>query len=375
MASIIAVGKKFRAQVRRSGQPTLTKTFDSEAAATKWAEQQETAISEGNKVGSTGKTGVTLGEAIDKYVKEEATDCRTTKNVLQSLKKGMGPKLLLSKIADEHIVQYIKGKEFAPATAAVHFAFLSSVLKMAKFGWKYQVPDILTEARERLKVLGLIGKSKERDRRPTQQEIDMLLAYEWQTEMPMSDLIQFAIATAMRQAEIVRIKHATYKITEKTTVITDRKHPKKKMGNHKIVPLLDEAIEIIKRQVKHPFNDNIFPFCAGTIGEQFRKACKALGIVDLHFHDLRHEGTSRLFEMGYQIEEVQMFTGHEDWKMLKRYTHLKPQNIRRFEAPKQETKEEVKPELEAMIMDAATLEQFKMFQAMQAMMKAQAKAA
>lgn len=50
--------------------------------------------------------------------------------------------------------------------------------------------------------------------------------------------------------------------------------------------------------------------------------------MDLRFHDLRDEATSRLFERGYQIHEVAQFTLHESWNELKRYTHLRPENVR-----------------------------------------------
>ena len=62
----------------------------------------------------------------------------------------------------------------------------------------------------------------------------------------------------------------------------------------------------------------------------FTRACQALRIDDLHFHDLRHEGTSRLFEAGFRIEQVSLVTGHKDWKMLRRYTHLKPESLHDF---------------------------------------------
>ncbi|WP_292408411.1 hypothetical protein [Mesorhizobium sp.] len=42
---------------------------------------------------------------------------------------------------------------------------------------------------------------------------------------------------------------------------------------------------------------------------------------------MRHEGTSRLFEAGFTIEQVALVTGHKDWKMLKRYTHLKLETL------------------------------------------------
>ena len=51
------------------------------------------------------------------------------------------------------------------------------------------------------------------------------------------------------------------------------------------------------------------------------------GITDLHFHDLRHEAISRLFEKGLQIHEVARISGHRDWKQLKRYTQLTAKSL------------------------------------------------
>ena len=56
-------------------------------------------------------------------------------------------------------------------------------------------------------------------------------------------------------------------------------------------------------------------------------ACRKLGIENLRFHDLRHEATSRLFERGYEIHEVQQFTLHSSSQHLLRYTHLRPERI------------------------------------------------
>lgn len=386
MASVIQIGNKFRAQVRRTGQPTLTKTFpnketpcktleDAEKAANKWAALQENDIDAGKQVGIHGRTGMTVGETIDRYLSEKKDIAFTYVYALRSIKAAIG-KRFLSKLTSQEVVDYIKNKGCGPATAAFHFACLSSVLSMAKIGWEYHVPEILQKARDRLTFLKLIGKSEERDRRPTPAEIKLLLEFDYGGKLPMPDIISFAIASAMRQAEITRIKHETFDDGHKTVVITDRKHPKKKKGNHKIVPLLDEAIEIINRQPKVEGNDNIFPFPAAYISEVFTETCKTIGISNLHFHDLRHEGTSRLFEMGYQIHEVAMFTGHEDWKSLKRYTQLKAKDIRRLEAPKIEP---LKPEPakidnskiqpHAVEIDMADFEEFKQFQRMKKMME------
>ena len=80
-------------------------------------------------------------------------------------------------------------------------------------------------------------------------------------------------------------------------------------------------------------SDRIFPYNSKTVGGYFARACKFLGIVDLHFPDPRHEATSALFERGYQIHEVALVTLHDSWDTLKRYTNLKPENLREIGKP------------------------------------------
>lgn len=72
---------------------------------------------------------------------------------------------------------------------------------------------------------------------------------------------------------------------------------------------------------------NIFPYDSRSVGAAFRRGCSEVSIKDLHFHDLRHEGTSRLIESGFAIEQVSLVAGHKDWKMLHRYTHIRPEAL------------------------------------------------
>lgn len=89
--------------------------------------------------------------------------------------------------------------------------------------------------------------------------------------------------------------------------------------------LTDDALQIILRQPRT--GELIFPYKTDAISSSFTRSCAILGIKDLHFHDLRHEATSRLFEAGYQIHEVAQFTLHESWTELKRYTQLRPEKL------------------------------------------------
>ena len=71
----------------------------------------------------------------------------------------------------------------------------------------------------------------------------------------------------------------------------------------------------------------IFKVNRWTEWNRFTRLKEQCGIEDLRFHDLRHEATSRLFEKGLNTMEVASITGHEDLKMLKRYTHLRAEDL------------------------------------------------
>lgn len=198
-------------------------------------------------------------------------------------------------------------------------------------------------ARIALKRLGLVGKSNERDRRPTDDELEKLFNEFDGNErltIPMSRIVKFAIATAMRQEEICRVTWDDLNTRTKMLMIRDRKDPREKKGNDQRIPLLSvsgyDALALIEeqRELRTNTEDRIFPFNHRSAGTAFRRACQDLKIEDLHFHDLRHEGTSRLFEAGFAIEQVSLVTGHKDWKMLRRYTHLKPEALHAIAATK-----------------------------------------
>ena len=73
----------------------------------------------------------------------------------------------------------------------------------------------------------------------------------------------------------------------------------------------------------------VFDYKPRGLSGEFLKLCRRKGIDNLHFHDLRHEATSRLFEKGLNPVEVATITGHKDPRMLMRYTHLRAEDLAR----------------------------------------------
>jgi len=110
-------------------------------------------------------------------------------------------------------------------------------------------------------------------------------------------------------------------LDEDRILVRDMKHPGDKKGNNVYCELTPEALAIVKSMPRD--EERIFPHSTDAISAAFTRACRILGIEDLRFHDLRHEGISRLFEMGRTIPQVAAVSGHRSWTSLKRYTHIR----------------------------------------------------
>jgi integrase len=148
--------------------------------------------------------------------------------------------------------------------------------------------------------LGVSSKSRERDRRPTLDELDKLMEHfgarlkRRPSSVPMQQIIAFAIFSTRRQEEITRIGWVNLDTEGSRVLVRDMKNPGEKIGNDTWCDLPPEALQIILSMPRT--SDEIFPYSTDAIGAAFTRAVQFLEIDDLHFHDLRHDGVSRLFE-------------------------------------------------------------------------------
>ena len=161
----------------------------------------------------------------------------------------------------ERLIQFgrDRAKEGAgPVTLSIDIGYVKTILSHAAAVHGVQLTtEPVDLARIALSRLGLIGRGVERDRRPTQDEIDRIIAAfdsNLRQAIPVGRIIRFAIATAMRQEEIGRIEWEDYDPVQKMLLIRDRKDPRRKSGNNQRIPLLDvsgyDAIQIIEEQQK-----------------------------------------------------------------------------------------------------------------------------
>ena len=327
-------------RIKRDGEiiHRESKTFDRRGQAKAWAESREKRFTKESPVAKRPQRAkqATLRSVLQEY-REEVSEVRpmgrSKTSHIRFLEKCEFARMTACEIKSSDIIAHVRSRRQSgagPSTANNDIVWLRVILRYARAAWDLPFDlAVIDDASEVLKAEKLISKAKSRSRRPTADELDGLTEIferrdKRRSNIPMNDIMWFAIHSARRQAEITDVLFSDNDEESQTGAVRNLKHPTERdqIRRFKYTP---EAWEIVCRQVHD--NHRIFPYEPRSIGSAFRQACKLLDIRDLHFHDLRHEATSRLFEAGYSIVEVQQFTLHDSWGTLSRYTHLRPEQV------------------------------------------------
>lgn len=329
-----STGYQAQILIKRDGkiQHRETKTFDRRQAAAAWLEGREGDLTKPGAIERAKASDPPLSAAIDRYTAEAIKEIgRTKAQVLRAIKGYPLAAIPCARITSVDIVAFAKAKldeGVKPQTVANYLSHLAGLFSVAGPAWGYRLDrDAMSDAQKVAARVGLISKAGQRDRRPTLDELDRMMTHIGERRavrpyaIPMQKIIAFAIFSTRRQEEITRIAWKDLDHEGKRVLVRDMKNPGEKIGNHVWCDLPDPALAVITSMPR--VAEEIFPFAADTISASFTRMCQFLAIEDLHFHDLRHDGVSRLFEMGKTIPHVAAVSGHRSWPSLKRYTHLR----------------------------------------------------
>jgi integrase len=316
------------------------RTFHDVKTAKAWIRQRETELDNPKAFKAATQGARTLGDAISRYIEEHGAEIGRTKSAcLATIQRHSIAFMSCVDIGSTDIVAFARTIGSATglanpgaSTIGNYLSHLASVFAIAKKGWGYPLdPEAMSDALFVLRKQRAVTKSEKRDRRPALDELNAVLDHFEERQRrapssaPMVDIMLFALFSTRRQEEITRIKWADFEPSTNKhparVLVRDMKNPGAKKGNDIWCELPVEAEAIIKRR---PRNDGcIFPYGVDGISAAFTRACKLLDIHDLRFHDLRHEGVSRLFELGWDIPHVALVSGHRSWSSLQRYAHLR----------------------------------------------------
>lgn len=324
MASIQRRGKYWRAQVRRKGWEAQARSFDTRGSAEAWARQVEAEMDQGSFVSRGEAERTTLREAFIRYSKEVTPTKKPSTAMSEHQKIG---RWLDDPLAVRVLVN-IRGQDVASwrdarlaegygaNTVRLWLALLSHLYTVARKEWGM---ESLTNPV--LAVRKPSTEGTERSRRLEEGEEERLMAAAKEYSREMAIIVSLAIETAMRRSELANARWNHLDKDRKTLHLPVTKN---KTSRH--VPLSTKARAAIA-SLPRKIDGKLFSYSADGISQAFAEICKRAGIDDLHFHDLRHEATSRFFEKGLDTMEVASITGHKSLQMLRRYTHLRAHNL------------------------------------------------
>lgn len=327
MATIQRRGKYWRAQVRRRGWGTQSRSFDKRGEAEAWARQVESEMDRGTYISRSEAERTTLYEALTRYEREISPSKRSTTaycepSKIKRWKEDPLSKRALAFIRSADIAAWRDARTnegYAANTVRIWLALLSHVYTIARKEWGMEslVNPVLS-----IRKPSLVGTARER--RLVGDEEARILAEARRIDPELEVILILAIETGMRRGELANAKWED--LNENLTVLTVplSSSAANKQGRH--IPLSNRAREAILT-LNHKKTGKLFTYKVDCISKGFEATYKNLGIKGLRLHDLRHEAASRFFEKGLDTMEVASITGHKTLQMLRRYTHLKAENL------------------------------------------------
>ena len=324
--------------VYQESQTFGSKEFDNpKVAAQKWAKRREVELDDEQpwRIKSDAHS-LSVSEALVRYVQELEAGAgigRTKRScMLKMARYELFLSLKLSELSSADVMTFLRDRSsegISGATVAQDAIYLKVLAEYASIAWGVEADLVgVDNALKMAARVGLVARATKRDRRPTLEELDLILSYfsrEYGVRgsrgvIPMQTIILFLLFSARRVGEAMRIRWSDLDEKNQRVLVRDMKHPRKKKGNDVWVYLPDRAFQLLMDQKRE--GDVIFPYDERSVSAAFRRAWVWTGVRGLTLHDFRHEGISHLFELQWDIPRVAMVSGHATWDSLRRYTHL-----------------------------------------------------
>jgi integrase len=341
---------QWQAKVRMKGFPAQSKTFLYKEDAERWARATERELETSGFVDRKEAERTTLGQLLERYQRDitphkKSADIEKVKiDVL--LRDPLLTGIAMSALGSADIAAWRdrRLKKVSGATVNRELNILSAAINVARREWRIHVENPVP-------LVTRPEASRARDRRLTDEEERYLFAA--LGEVPrrangtlgdgarnpyLLPVVKLALETAMRRGELLALDWQHVDLKHCVAHLPDTKN-----GDARTVPLSSRAVAVFKAMPK-PHKGQVFPLTpmalrlGVTRGQKRARAryaedCAAQGndaspafLADLHFHDTRHEATSRMAEK-LNVLELSAVTGHKDLRMLKRYYHPRAQDL------------------------------------------------
>ena len=313
MASFRQRNGRWQVRIQRSGIPSVARSFTTLSDAKLWARKIEHELDLGF---IPVKNYPCLKELLKKYLVTVTPLKKNHQPEIYRIQKWMASSLAhyqINQIKSQHLAQWRDEKiqqGLSANSIRLYFAVLSHLFTVAKTEWGYEQLNnpLINLKRPRLTHKIIL--------RISDDDIHRLIKHTQSIHLKM--ILPLAIHTGMRSGEIAKLAWHDVDLLKRTLLIRESKN-----HSQRLIILNDRLCQLF--QSLDATNEGlIFNMTSHAIGVAFYRAAKRCGLSHLHFHMLRHEAITRMFEKKMSIPEVAAISGHKTWAMLKRYTHLSP---------------------------------------------------
>ncbi len=328
----------YRARVSIKGHPTVTKTFKNLTTAKRWKRNTEAEIDAGRYFDKIEAKKHTLGEAIDRYLKNilpsKPNNAKNVQHHLLWWKDRLGAysldaikPSLLAEQRDLLLTEInCKGRKRSSTTVIRYLSSLSHVftIMIKEWGWLNENPiRKITKPRQQPGRVRYLSD---------EERVRLLKACQNSRCRILYLTVLLALSTGMRYGELMGLKRSNIDWEQNVITLYETKN-----GETRSIPIGGEPLELLKKHVLHlpSFSDLIFPSSHHPkkpidIRSAWKKAAREASVLDFRFHDLRHTTASYLAMNGYSLLDIATLLGHKDLQMTKRYAHLSQEHKKKM---------------------------------------------
>ncbi len=332
MASIRKRGSKWQVRVIRKGYPEQTNTFPSKRDAEEWGRQIENEMDRGMFISRVEAEKNTLYDILERYKVEVTPSKRGASYELiriEVFQRLPIAKLMMAAITPKVIAQYRDSrlKKVSGSSVNRELNVLSAVINHARREWEINIHQ------NPIELIRRPPHNQPRNRRLSEDEEARLMnaveveerdefgRFKGAKNTWLKPVVILALETGMRRGELLSLCWENIDLRRRVAYL-----PMTKNGDNRGVPLSSRSLELLQ-QLPPADKGLVFPVSSMALRLSFERACKRAGLVNFHFHDLRHEAISRFFEKGLSLPEAATISGHKTWSMLRRYTHLSVESL------------------------------------------------
>lgn len=307
MATVRKNGKSWQAIIRRTGFPPMSRCFPSKSQANEWAVLTERELLSGR----LNPHKHTVADALDRYEREvspKKRGARWERLRLRAFGLATIASKALSRLSEDDVARWRdeRLKAVSGATVRREMNLWQSVFEVARKEWKWLDRNPVDDVKKP-------ASPKSRRRGVTDAEIRRLKPHFVGPMMAeVFQAFRLGIETAMRSGEMLSLERGQIDLQTRVVHLL-----KTKNGDERDVPLTPEGLRIIESLLSDG-RKSLFLVSNESRDALFRAGRDAAGIHDLHFHDSRSEGISRLSKK-MDVLELARVVGHRDPKSLMFY--------------------------------------------------------